>query len=254
MARTRWPPGPVKPRPLAQAGQIRPAPLRLPENLGPPQADRFAGQPERASADSQARPGPRLPTLRPCSVKIGEARPEALPTLSLPIPCGRKLRRWRPRWHTYISQLCESSGWAEAPPPATRDLVLLLQQRVVRARRAPRRAAIARSQGGWGRGDAGALGLRRGLLGDEAFPQHELLHLARWREREFLEHGPVARRLVRREVLAAAGDQLVGVGRVAGRGRTNAATCSPQVASGTPTTATSATAGWANRTCSISRG
>src|SRR5271165_2315274 len=55
---------------------------------GPRPADRFAGQPERASADSLARPGPRLPTLRPCSVKIGEAGPEALPTLSLPIPGG----------------------------------------------------------------------------------------------------------------------------------------------------------------------
>jgi hypothetical protein len=88
MARTRWPPGSVKPRPLAQAGQIRPAPLVGARKPGPRPADRFAGQPERASADSQARPGPRLPTLRPRSVKIGEARPEALPTLSLPITSG----------------------------------------------------------------------------------------------------------------------------------------------------------------------
>src|SRR5712672_2015602 len=85
MARTRWPPGSVKPRPLAQAGQIRPAPLVGARKPGPRPADRFAGQPEQASADSQARPGPRLPTLRPSSVKIGEAGPEALPTLSLPI-------------------------------------------------------------------------------------------------------------------------------------------------------------------------
>jgi len=76
--------GSVKPRPLAQAGQIRPAPPAVARKPGPGPADRFAGQPGRASADSQARPGPRLPTLRPCSVNIGEARPEALPTLSLP--------------------------------------------------------------------------------------------------------------------------------------------------------------------------
>jgi hypothetical protein len=46
---------------------------------------RSPGQPERASADSQVRPGPRLPTLRPYSVKIGEAGPEALSPSSLPI-------------------------------------------------------------------------------------------------------------------------------------------------------------------------
>lgn len=45
----------------------------------------------------------------------------------------------------------------------------------------------------------------RGPLGEQAFPQYELLHLARRREREFLEHGPVARRLVRHKVLAAVG-------------------------------------------------
>jgi hypothetical protein len=38
-----------------------------------------------ASAESEVRPRPRLPTLRPCSVKIREAAPEALSTVSLPI-------------------------------------------------------------------------------------------------------------------------------------------------------------------------
>src|SRR5208282_1801529 len=52
---------------------------------GSTQVRRFRpGQPERASADSQVRPGPRLPTLRSYSVKIGEAGPEALSTSSLP--------------------------------------------------------------------------------------------------------------------------------------------------------------------------
>jgi hypothetical protein len=47
---------------------------------------RIVRRPARtASAESEVRPGPRLPTLRPCSVKIGEAGPEALSTFSLPI-------------------------------------------------------------------------------------------------------------------------------------------------------------------------
>src|SRR5271169_7213769 len=49
-----------------------------------PADESLAGQPERASADSEVRPGPRPPTLRPYSVKIGEAGPEALSTSSLP--------------------------------------------------------------------------------------------------------------------------------------------------------------------------
>src|SRR5256885_14269095 len=84
MARTRWPVGPGKPRPLVQAGQIRPAPLVGAVKTWDP-ADRSSRRTARtASADSEVRPGPRLPTLRPYSVKIGEAGPEALPTLSLP--------------------------------------------------------------------------------------------------------------------------------------------------------------------------
>src|SRR2546423_15242534 len=83
MARTRWPVGPGKPRPLVQAGQIRPAPLVGAVKTWDP-ADRSSRRTARtASADSEVRPGPRLPTLRPYSVKIGEAGPEALPTLSL---------------------------------------------------------------------------------------------------------------------------------------------------------------------------
>src|SRR5213075_2034479 len=55
----------------------------VPENWGP--ADKsLARQPDAASADSEVRPGPRFPTLRPHRVKTGEAGPEALPTPSLP--------------------------------------------------------------------------------------------------------------------------------------------------------------------------
>ena len=45
-------------------------------------------RPGTTTSDAQARPGPRLPTLRPCSVEVGEAGPQALPTLSLPIRQG----------------------------------------------------------------------------------------------------------------------------------------------------------------------
>src|SRR3974377_571803 len=61
---------------------------------------------------------------------------------------------------------------------------------------------LRRASGGRGPGgDVGALGLHRdlGRLGEEAFSQQELLHFARRGERELLEHGPVGRRLVRRE-------------------------------------------------------
>src|ERR1700757_2328060 len=76
-----------EPRPLVQAGQIRPAPpAGAVQTWGP--AGRSSRRTARtASAESEVRPGPRLPTLRPYPVKIGEAGPEALPTLSLPITC-----------------------------------------------------------------------------------------------------------------------------------------------------------------------
>src|SRR6266568_337070 len=43
-----------------------------------------------ASAESEVRPGPRLPTLRAHHVKIREAAPVALSTLSLPTRCASK--------------------------------------------------------------------------------------------------------------------------------------------------------------------
>jgi hypothetical protein len=66
----------VKPRPLVQARQIRPAPPVGARNWGP--ADRsFRRTTRAASADSEVRPGPRPPTLRPYHLKTGEAGPEA---------------------------------------------------------------------------------------------------------------------------------------------------------------------------------
>src|SRR5271169_1793073 len=87
--------GPVKPWPLIQARQIRPAAPAGARKTGTRPTDRFPRQPEAASADSEVRPGPRLPTLRAHHLKIREAAPEALPTLSPPNPCARKLTRWR---------------------------------------------------------------------------------------------------------------------------------------------------------------
>src|SRR5205809_2227109 len=76
MARTRWPPGPVTPRPLAQARQIRPAPPVGAKDLGPGrQVDLKTAR--AAPADSEVRPGPRPPALRPHHAKATQARPEA---------------------------------------------------------------------------------------------------------------------------------------------------------------------------------
>ena len=53
-----------------------------------PADESLAGQPARASADSEVRPGPRPPTLRPHRRKTVQAGPEALSTSSLPTLCG----------------------------------------------------------------------------------------------------------------------------------------------------------------------
>jgi hypothetical protein len=76
MARTRWPPGPVNPGLFpGQADQTGSAGGCL-KNLGP---GRQAGikTARAASADSEVRPGPRPPTLRPHQPKTTQAGPEA---------------------------------------------------------------------------------------------------------------------------------------------------------------------------------
>ncbi len=100
MARARWPPELGTPA-SSQARQIRSAPLAgATKTWGP--ADRsFRRTARAASADSEVRPGPRLPTLRPYHPKTAEAgpEPEALPTSSLPTlysagyAAGRKAAR-----------------------------------------------------------------------------------------------------------------------------------------------------------------
>src|SRR6266481_5370845 len=73
-----------EPRPLAQDGQIRPARRWVPGTWDPAD-ESIEGQPERASADSEVRPGPRPPTLRPHHRKTVQAGPEARSPSSLPI-------------------------------------------------------------------------------------------------------------------------------------------------------------------------
>src|SRR2546429_6832662 len=81
-----------EPRPLAQARQIRPAaPVGA---IKPGPGRRIVIKTARAaSADSEVRPGPRPPTLRPRQVETGEAGPEALPTPSLPTTCAPRCGR-----------------------------------------------------------------------------------------------------------------------------------------------------------------
>jgi hypothetical protein len=57
-----------------------------------PADESLEGQPDRASADSEVRPGPRPPTLRPHHRKTAQAGPEALSTVSLPITGGWVVR------------------------------------------------------------------------------------------------------------------------------------------------------------------
>src|SRR5215472_4778293 len=76
MARTRWPPD-WQPWPLAQARQHRDGTTGGCQNKhGTRPTGRFARQPA-APADSQVRPGPRPPTLRPYQAETQEAGPEA---------------------------------------------------------------------------------------------------------------------------------------------------------------------------------
>jgi hypothetical protein len=60
MARTRWPPVPVNPGLLHGTGRSGRHRRQLPKTWDPAD-ESLAGQPERASADSQVRPGPVQP-------------------------------------------------------------------------------------------------------------------------------------------------------------------------------------------------
>jgi hypothetical protein len=93
MARTRWPSGPVNPDLLPRPGRSDRQRRWVPENLGP--ADRSSRRTARAaSAESEVRPGPRFPTLRAHHIKIREAGPDALSTVSLPsMNCWEQCRQ-----------------------------------------------------------------------------------------------------------------------------------------------------------------
>jgi hypothetical protein len=76
MARTRWPPGPVNPGLLPRPGRSDRQRRWVPENLGPGRQSDIKTT-RAAPADSEVRPGPRPPTLRPHQAKTTEAGPEA---------------------------------------------------------------------------------------------------------------------------------------------------------------------------------
>ena len=105
MARTRWPPGPVNPWPLAQARQIRPAAPAGAKGWGP--ADRsLSRQPERRRPIRRSGRDP-VPTLRPHQAEAAEAEPEHLPTSSLPIRNSYSwigIRESRCTEHPYYAQ------------------------------------------------------------------------------------------------------------------------------------------------------
>src|SRR5207244_12224385 len=64
-------------------------------NPGTRSTDRFARQLEAASAESQVRPGPRTPTLRPRRL-CGRDGSEALPTFSLSNRTDLSAHAWKP--------------------------------------------------------------------------------------------------------------------------------------------------------------
>src|SRR5258708_17053397 len=88
MARTRWPPGPVRPGLLPRPGRSDRQRRWVPKNLGP--ADRsFRRTTRMASADSEVRPEPRPLTIPPRQLIAREAGPKGYPHP----PCRLWVRR-----------------------------------------------------------------------------------------------------------------------------------------------------------------
>src|SRR6266702_66854 len=118
--------GPVNPGLLHRTGRSDRHRRQVPVTLG--QAGRSSRRTARtASADSEVRPGPRLPTLRPYPVKTGEAGPEALSTVSLSgsVRIGRQwiVVREPPRMFLYgaaTRALTVSGAWLPATSRALR--------------------------------------------------------------------------------------------------------------------------------------
>ena len=142
MVRTRWPPGPVNPGLLPRPGRSDRQRRWVPETWGP------AGQVDlktarAASADSEVRPGPRLPTLRPCQPKTTEAGPEALSTSSLPTRRDGWADR-RSRWWSVCVRRCRRAAERMEPLMAL-AVRLTTQNQVSRGQRPAVDHASARS-------------------------------------------------------------------------------------------------------------
>src|SRR5438034_8375070 len=130
MARTRWPPGPVTPRPLAQARQIRPAPPVGATKPGARPASRSQDSPSGAGlfgrqAGTQA-PGP-MPAPRQSHASAAgsrEAGPGALSTSSLPnLYFSTRLIR-AGAWNAYLPVL-----WPGRLPQLGRGRAALVTER-----------------------------------------------------------------------------------------------------------------------------
>src|SRR5258708_18224651 len=100
MARTRWPPGPVRPGLLPRPGRSDRQRRWVPKNLGP--ADRsFLRTTRMASADSEVRPEPRPLTIPPHQINAREAGPRAYPHP----PCRLRAAERSPRLATTQAQI-----------------------------------------------------------------------------------------------------------------------------------------------------
>jgi hypothetical protein len=109
MARTRWPPDPENPGLLPRPGRSDRQRRWVPQKPGPGRQIDSQDSPSGVSRfGGQA--GTQAPTLRPRQIKAREAGPEALPTSSLPIPCG---------WHPCRTQSGRHADCPVRRAPAT---------------------------------------------------------------------------------------------------------------------------------------
>src|SRR6266513_2893121 len=92
--------GPVNPGLLSRTGRSDRQRRWVPQKPGTRPTNRFAGQPEDGVSRFGGQAGTQAPTLCSHHLETGEAGPEALPSLSLPITSGRELGLPRERPHT----------------------------------------------------------------------------------------------------------------------------------------------------------
>src|SRR6476620_11804739 len=102
VARTRWPPDLRTPASCTGRADQTGTPAGATKTWDPAGRS-FRRTAEAASAESEVRPGPRPPTLRPHHRKTAQAGPEALSTVSLPNRYSATSGPWCRRARTYHS-------------------------------------------------------------------------------------------------------------------------------------------------------